>query len=217
LHTQSSRTSVVAARRLNQPSRAMKRLLSLYYILLVMICASCGTRGARTPAEAHARLTAAVAARDSAMLWNALDQDTQWSWMTAQRAWRECYDITQSVVPEGQDRLRLLARFEPGATSENAKNLFTKMLTPEDWTAVQALVSAAGSRLPELPPSGETSEIATPAGALVYRKAHNRYWGWGFSGLAANADQLKRRASADLERMRSDAADYERAATRGAR
>lgn len=195
----------------------MKTLLFPFLILLLPVCANCGARGARTPADARARLSAAVTAHDSAMLWNALDQDTRWSWMTIQRAWRECYDITQSVVPEGQERSRLLARFEPGATSENAQALFTKMLAPKDWSVAQALLSAAGSRLPEPTPSGETSEIATTAGALVFRKAHNRYWGWGFSGLADKAEQIKRTASADLERMRSDAADYERATTRGTR
>jgi hypothetical protein len=185
--------------------------------LLLLGVAGCRASPARTPAEAHARLRAALAAHDSTGLWNALDQDTHWSWMTIQRAWRESYDITQSVVPEGPERTRLLARFEPGAKSENAQTLFARMLTPEDWAAAQALVTAAGAREPELPPTGETSEIPTAAGALVYRKAHNRHWGWGFSGLAARAEQLKRNASADLERMRNDAADYERAARRGSR
>jgi hypothetical protein len=184
---------------------------------LVLAVVGCGPSGARTPAEAHARLRAALAAHDGTMLWNALDQDTRWSWMTIQRAWREAYDITQSVVPEGPERARLLARFEPGATSENAKTLFVRMLLPEEWMSSQALIAAAGTRLPELSPAGETSEIATAVGALVYRKAHNRYWGWGFAGLAGRAEQLQRGASADLERMRKDAADYERAATRGAR
>jgi hypothetical protein len=190
---------------------------SLLVAFLIMTCASCGAGRARTPAEAHARLAVAVAARDGARLWNALDQDTRWSWMTIQRAWRECYDITQSAVPEGPERTRLLARFEPGATSEDAKTLFAKMLAPEDWTATQALLTAAGARQPELAPSGETSVITMDAGTLSYRKAHNRFWGWGYSGFAARAEQLKRTASGDLERMRTDAADYERAATRGAR
>jgi len=197
--------------------RGMKLHFPPCLLLLSLVCTSCGVRGARTPGEAHARLSAAAAARDGAMLWNALDQDTRWSWMTIQRAWRECYDITQSAVPEGAERVRLLARFEPGATSENAQTLFAKMLTPEDWTTTQALLAAAGSRLPKLTPAGETSEIATEAGTLVFSKAHNRYWGWGFSGFAARAEQIKRTASADLERMRSYAADYERAATRGGR
>ena len=214
MHTQSGRTSVVAARRLLQPLPAMKSLL---FAFLALTCASCGAGRAHTPAEAHARLSAAVAAHDGMKLWNALDQDTRWSWMTVQRAWRECYDITQSAVPEGPERTRLLARFEPGATSENAQMLFAKMLMPEDWSAIQALLAAAGSRQPELAPSGDTSEIGTPLGSLVYRKALNRHWGWGYAGLAARAIDLKRRASGDLERMRTNAADYERAATRGGR
>jgi hypothetical protein len=187
------------------------------FALLVVGIASCGAGRARTPAEAHARLAAAVAGHDSAMLWNALDQDTRWSWMTVQRAWRECYDITQSAVPEGPERTRLLARFEPGATSENAQTLFEKMLTPKEWKTTQALLTAAGARQPEPEPSGETSAIVTTAGTLSYHKAHNRFWGWGYSGLAARAELLKHTASGDLERMRTDAADYERAATRGAR
>lgn len=185
--------------------------------LLLLSTVGCGGRGARTPAEAHARLVAAVTAHDPAKLWDALDQDTRWSWMTIQRSWREAYDITQSVVPEGAERERLLGRFEPGAASENAGTLFARTLTEDDWKTVQALIAAAGSRLPEATATGETAKLDTPAGPLVYRKAHNRYWGWGFTGLSARADELKRLASADLERMRNDAADYERAATRGAR
>jgi hypothetical protein len=191
--------------------------MKLLLLPLLLLVSSCADRGARTPAEAHARLAAALAAHDAASLWDALDQDTRWSWMTIQRAWREAYDITHSVVPEGPERTRLLARFEPGATSEDAKTLFGRMLTPEDWTKSQALLAAAGRQVPPLPPSGETSTLATSAGPLVYRKARDRHWGWGFSGLAAGAERLKRTASADLERMRNDAAAYERAVTRGAR
>jgi hypothetical protein len=135
--------------------------------------------------------------------------------MTIQRSWREAYDITQSAVPEGPERKSLLARFEPGAVSENARTLFAKMLSPDDWKALQGLLAAAGARMPE--GGGETSEIVTPVGTLVYRKAHDRAWGWGYSGFSARAEQIKRTAGADLERIRSDAADYERAATRGAR
>jgi hypothetical protein len=214
LHTHSGRTSVWIARRLPRPLPIMKSLL---FACLVLGSITCGAGGASSPAEAHARLAAAVAAHDSTKLWNALDQDTRWSWMAVERGWRECYDITQSAVPEGPERIRLLARFEPAATSENAQTLFAKMLVPEDWTTTQALLTAAGSQQPALAPAGETAEIVTAAGALRFRKAHNRYWGWGYSGLAARAEQLKRTASADLERMRTDAADYERAATRGGR
>lgn len=184
---------------------------------MLPVVLGCGGGGAATPTEAHARLIAAVAAQDSAKLWNAVDQDTRWSWMTVARAWREAYDITQSAVPEGPERARLLARFEPAATSESAQALFARMLDPDAWKQAAGLLAAAGSRQPELTPTGETAEVPTSTGPLVYRKAHNRFWGWGYSGLAARAEQVNRTASADLERMRSDAADYERAATRGAR
>jgi hypothetical protein len=198
------------------PMPLPRTMKSTFLLLFVLACPGCGDRGARTPAEAHARLQAAVAAHDGGKLWSALDQDTHWSWMTIQRAWRECYDITQSVVPEGPERSRLLARFEPGATAENAKALFIKMLTPDDWALAQTLLTGAGTRVPEPNASGETGEIATPARQLAYHRAHNRFWGWGFTGLATRAAEFKRMASADLERMRTDAADYERAATRGA-
>lgn len=190
--------------------------MKLWPLFLLTLAVGCGARGARTPADAHARLSAAVAAHDGARLWDALDQTTRWSWMTIHRAWREAYDITQSTVPEGPERVRLLARFEPAAASENASTLFVRELSDDDWKAVQSLLAAAGTQRPLAAPPGETATIETPAGPLIYRKAHNRYWSWGFAGLAGRAEDLKRRASADLERMRNDAADYERAATRGA-
>ncbi len=191
--------------------------MKLWPLFLLTLAVGCGARGARTPAEAHARLSAAVAAHDGARLWEAVDQDTRWSWMAIHRAWREAYDITQSVVPEGPERVRLLARFEPGASSEDASALFVRKLSDEDWKTAQALLAAAGAQLPITAPTGETATLETSAGPLVYRKAHNRYWGWGFAGLSARAEELKRLASADLERMRNDATDYERAATRGTR
>jgi hypothetical protein len=190
---------------------------SVLLLLSLSVGLGCISRGAATPAEAHARLAAAVAAHDSAKLWKALDQDTRWAWMAVVRTWREAYDITQSVVPEGPERARLLARFEPAATSENAQTLFSRMLEPEEWRQTAALLAAAGAQKPELAPSGQTGEIATSAGRLVFRKAPSPLWGWGYSGLAARAEQLRRTSSADLDRMRSNAADYERAATRGAR
>ena len=189
------------------------RLLPLLFLVPALV--GCRSRDAATPAEAHARLAAAVATHDGARLWGAIDEETRWSWMSVQRAWREAYDITLSVVPEGPERNRLLARFEAGATSEDARSLFERMLRPEDWSRLQALLAAAGSRRPEMPASGTTSEIVTPAGPLLYRKGQSQHSGWGYAGLASRAEQIKFSATADLERMRKDAADYESAATRG--
>src|SRR5262245_54106478 len=80
-------------------------------------------RGASTPEEAYRRLAAAVTAKDAGALFDALDQETRWSWMTVQRSHREAYDVVLSIFPEGPDRTRQLGRFEAGATSENARAL----------------------------------------------------------------------------------------------
>jgi hypothetical protein len=186
-------------------------------ILILAFLLGCTSRGAHSPAEAHAHLVAAVSAHDGKRLWDALDQDTRWSWMSIQRAWREAYDITLSTVPEGPERTRLLVRFEPGALSESAQVLFTRMLTPEDWNHLSQLLALAQARTPKDEPGQGASDLATEAGPILYRNARNRHWGWGYAGFAAKAEQTKRTASADLDRVRQDAADYERAAARGAR
>ena len=47
---------------------------------------------------------------------------------------------------------------------------------------------------------------------LLFRKGQDGRW--GYAGLAAEGEDRKRRASADLELTRSSAADFERAAAR---
>jgi hypothetical protein len=193
---------------------------SLKIILLtlpMLLASACWQRGSKTPAEAKARLAAAVAARDPVRLWGALDLDTQWSWMTVHRAGRESYDITLSNFPEGQPRERLIRRFEPAATSENAASLFAKSLSPELWSNLAAQLAAAGARALVMNAAGSEAEIVWPGGRLLFRKASKPAFGWGFAGLAAEAEALKRAASADLEALRTNAADYERAAARGLR
>jgi hypothetical protein len=181
------------------------------------LLSACWHRGAKTPAEAKARLAAAVAARDPARLWDALDLDTQWSWMTVLRAGRESYDITLSNLPEGQQRERMIRRFQPAATSEDAAHLFAKSLGAELWPSLAGQLSAAGDRAPDVNAAGTEAEILWPGGRLLFRKTRRSAFGWGFAGLAAEADALKRVASGDLEALRTNAADWERAAARGSR
>ena len=192
-------------------------LTALLLALPLLLLSSCWQRGCKTPAEAKARLAAAVAARDPTRLWGALDLATQWSWMTIHRAGRESYDITLSNVPEGQQRERMIRRFAPAATSENAAALFAKSLSPELWPSLAAQLAAAGDRAPVVNAAGNQAEIVWPAGRLLFRKTSKASFGWGFAGLAAEADALKRTASTDLEALRTNAADYERAAARGLR
>jgi hypothetical protein len=196
---------------------------SLFHIILAaillalptLLVSGCWQRGSKTPAEAKARLAAAVAARDPARLWYALDLATQWSWMTAHRAGRESYDITLSNVPEGQQRERLIRRFEPAATSENAAALFARSLAADVWPALAAQLAAADDQAPLVNAAGTEAEVVWPAGRLRFRKTSQRAFGWGFAGLADQAREIQRAASADLEALRTNAADYERAATRG--
>jgi hypothetical protein len=192
-------------------------LTALLLALPALLLSACWQRGSKTPAEAKARLAAAVAVRDPDRLWGALDLATQWSWMTIHRAGRESYDITLSNVPEGQQRERMIRRFAPAATSENAATLFAKSLAAAVWPNLAAQLAAAGDRAPVENATGNEAEIVLPAGRLPFRKTSQPAFGWGFAGLAAEAEALKRAASADLEALRTNAADYERAAARSMR
>ena len=201
-----------------KPRPSFNIILAAILLALPMLLGSaCWQRGSKTPGDAKARLAAAVTARDPARLWGALDLDTQWSWMTVHRAGRESYDITLSNLPEGQQRERLVRRFEPAATSENAAALFAKSLSPKWWPNLAAQLATAGDRAPAVNAAGSEAEIVWPDGRLLFRKTSKPAFGWGFAGLAAEAEALKRAASADLEALRTNAADYERAAARGLR
>jgi hypothetical protein len=192
-------------------------ITAILLALPMLLASACWHRGSKTPAEAKARLAAAVAARDPAQLWDALDLDTQWSWMTVLRAGRESYDITLSNLPEGPQRERMIRRFQPAATSENAAALFARSLAADVWPALAAQLAAAGDRPPVVNPAGSEAELVWPAGRLLFRKTSRPAFGWGFAGLAGEAEALKQAASADLEALRTNAADYERAAARGLR
>jgi hypothetical protein len=186
----------------------MGRARAFGFQLAVIAVAGCAG-GAPTPEEAHQRLVQAVEARDGARLFDALDLQTRWSWMSIQRAERETYDIILSNFPEGPERERLLRRCQTGALSESARALFARQLEPATWNQLAAGLPGTGA--PQVV-SADRAELAAGARKLDYRRAGRR--GWGYAGLAAQAEDLKRRALADLELVRSSAADYERAATR---
>src|SRR5205814_4139619 len=97
----------------------MGRLTATGFALAALAAAGCAG-GARTPEEAQQRLAQAVEAHDGARLFDALDLETRWSWMSIQRAERETYDIILSNFPEGSERQRYLRRCQAGALSENA-------------------------------------------------------------------------------------------------
>lgn len=173
--------------------------------------ASCG--GPSSPEAAHRNLCRAVAAKDASALFKALDQTSRWHWMTAQKANREGYDIILSNYPEGVERERQLRRFERGATLGSGRALFVEEV---GQAALPTLAEACvpGGRF-ETAADGTSAVAVVPSGKRFpfLRGTH----GWGYAGFLDDADDRQKRAVADVEQVRLNAADFERAAARAAR
>jgi hypothetical protein len=171
-------------------------------------------RGARSPEEAFSRYQRAVAARDPGALFDALDQQSRWAWMTVQKSHREAYDIILSNYPEGQERERALRRFERAATLGSARDLFSEEVGRGAVDKSPNPVPAA-ERF-ELSASGKDTVAVLSSGVrLPFRKGQNDRW--GFAGFADDAEERQNRALRDVDTVRVSAADYERAAARNAR
>jgi hypothetical protein len=169
------------------------------------------TRKAKTPEEAYQRLSAAVTAGDGGALFDVLDQNARWAWMTVQKWHREAYDIVLSNYPEGPEREREKRRLEPAATATSGRELFKVEVAPRVLAMLRPMI-AAGARV-ETAPSGVEAAAVTPSGGRVpLARASNG--AWGYSGLDRDAEDQKTRAYHDLEVVRASAADYERAAAR---
>jgi hypothetical protein len=168
----------------------------------------------RTPEEAFARLAQAVAEDDAGALFDALDKRSRWAWMTVQKSHREAYDIVLSNYPEGRDREREQRRFERAAQLGSARELF-----------IHEVGAAALAKFPRPLPAlerinmeaGGESAFAVLASrlSLPFRKGPDGTW--GYAGLADDAEERQKRALGDVELVRVNAADYERAAARNAR
>ena len=190
----------------------MARLSShgLRCLVVGLLAAAACSKGARSPEEAYRRFSEAVTAADGARLFDALELDTRWSWMSVQRAHREAYDILLSNHPEGAERERQLKRFEAGALAQSARDLFVRELDQATWLELRR---AVGERIQTL--DAARAEVALASGQrFPFRKDPGGKWGWGYAGLAEQGEQVKRRAAADLDLIRTNAADHERAAAR---
>jgi hypothetical protein len=188
----------------------MRRLVLLVTLAAVAAVAGCH-HPAKTPDEAYRRFQAAVTAGDGAALFDALDQQTRWAWMTIQKAHREAYDIVLSNYPEGPERERETHRFEGGATATSARELFRADMAPSVLPMLAPL-AAADAQVEAPTPDGHAAAVLA-SGARV-PLARGEDGSWGFSGLGKDAEDRKSRAVHDLDVVRASAADYERAATR---
>lgn len=174
----------------------------------------CGS-GAKTPEQAYERLAQAVGARDGARLYDALDLQTRWSWMSVQKAHRESYDIILSNFPEGAERERHLRRCTAGALAQDARQLFAGQMQAPAWEALAASLPASGAPAGAAAVQGDEVQLTGAAGRpLPFRRGPEGRGGWGYAGLAREAEDQKLRALADLDLVRNSAADYERAAAR---
>jgi hypothetical protein len=185
-------------------------------LLLATGAVAVGCGKAKTPEEAYRRFSRAIVQRDGAALFDALDQSSRWALMTVQKWHREAYDIVISNYPQGPERERELRRFEKGATASSARELFKTDVAPPLLPMLAPLVVAPQETKIEIEPPGDVAEVVLPSGGRV-RFARGQNGGWGFAGLAPDAEARKTRAYHDLEQVRANAADYERAAARGAR
>jgi len=182
-------------------------------LAIAVVCASTvGCRQkAKTPAEAYQRLTVAVNSGNGGALFDALDQETRWNWMSIQKFHREAYDIVLSNYPEGEIRERETRRFEHAATAPSARELFVADEAPALLQTLRPLV-VAGAPI-EAGASDDTAAAVAPSGARVELK-RSADGDWGYGGIAKRAEEDKNRAWHDLESVRASAADFERAAAR---
>ena len=186
-------------------------LLGLGIVALATAGSTSGCRHkAKTPAEAYQRLTAAVKAGDGGALFDALDQETRWNWMSIQKFHREAYDIVLSNYPEGEVRERETRRFERAATAPSARDLFIADAAPELLEKLKPLPLAGA---PIEAGDGDTAAAVLTSGVRIELK-RSASGDWGYAGLAKKADEDKNRAWHDLESVRASAADFERASAR---
>jgi hypothetical protein len=186
-------------------------LLGVGLALLVSAAGAGCRHKSKTPAEAYRRFADAVNAGDGGALFDALDQPTRWSWMSIQKFHREAYDIVLSNFPEGPDRERETRRYEHAATASSARELFRADAAPRLLPMFQPL--ALGGAPIEMGPGEDRAAAVLASGARV-EFTRGKDGGWGFAGLAKQAEEDKNRAYHDLEVVRASAADYERAAAR---
>jgi hypothetical protein len=174
-------------------------------VLLLAVVAGCG-RKARTPAAAYERFAAAVRAGDAAGLYRALDQQSQWSVISTQRYYREIVDIVSHGYPPDA-RQRELGRVA-GAELRKPAAFFAAQNARRGGGWVSRCAAGVGG-VARIEEQGATAVVHTDRGGR-FEFASSPH-GWGFSGLRAELDELKSRASHDVETARENAKIYEQA------
>jgi hypothetical protein len=182
----------------------------LFIGAMALVLVACSARGPKSPEAAFERISLGVSSSDAETLFDGLDQDTRWSWMTIQKCHREAYDAVLSNFPDGTDKDQKLRYLEVAATAETPADIFAAKMGNK---ALAELRGRLQTGTPQFSTKGAEATVAALSGApLVFRMVEGR---WGYSGFAAESEDQKRRAIADLELIKTSATDYERARTLG--
>jgi hypothetical protein len=175
-------------------------------VLCLSILCACKPR---SPEATFESVSTALQNDNAEALFETLDLDTRWSWMTVQRYQRESYDIVMSNYPQGAERETQLRRLEFGALAQSAAELYASAEGKQQLAALKKIwpQSAQWSR--------KGDEASTPdreGNPLVFRLKEGR---WGLTKFGEEADLLKKRAASDIDVIKTNATDFERAARRG--
>jgi hypothetical protein len=172
--------------------------------------AGCWHRPVREPVIAYERFAAAVTAGDATALYHALDRESQWSIISTQRYYRQIVELcARSYPPEA--RARELARVA-GAEARRPAVFFAAQSGRRGGAWVSRFAAGLG-HVTRIETAATTAVVHTDRGgryALGYTPQH----GWGFAGLRAELEELKARASHDVDTARENAKIYEQSAER---
>jgi hypothetical protein len=172
--------------------------------LCLALCgvAGCWQRPARTVAEAHERFRGAVAGDDAQALYRSLDQQSQWSVITIQRYYREVRGAVAAGYP-AEAKARELER-TGGADRRRPADFFAAQAARRGWLKRCAGGAAPASRVEE---QGRVAVVHTTAGGR-FQFARSERGGWGYAGLQAELEELKRQAANDVDMARENARVY---------
>jgi hypothetical protein len=179
------------------------RGLVVWSLCLALLGAGgCWSRPARTVAEAHERFRGAIRAGDPQALYRSLDQQSQWSVITIQKYFREVREAVAAGYP-AEARARELERTS-GADLRRPADFFAAQAARRGWLRRGAGGAAPASRIEE---QGRVAVVHTAAGG-AFQFAYTAKGGWGWAGLQAELEELKRQASHDVDMARENARVY---------
>jgi hypothetical protein len=157
-------------------------------VLALLLLSTACDRGARRPEDAIARLRAAVAQDDAATAFMVLDRETRWSIESTWRYHQQCLDAIETAYPPD-----LQAR---------ERGRFIDTRGPKEFLAAyEQRYHLLRELSPRLPMLGATDFAA------------DGYGRYGYTGLRERWEDIKQRASHDLDTCKQGA-DAFRAAKR---